>query len=142
MGINHGLIFSSIVPGKYPISFPRGCQNVTNYQNNASIYKKGTPIHVRGSLLYNNLMYKYNIDKKYPVITNGEKVKFCYLKMPNVINENVISFVNVLPKEFELEPYIDYELQFKKSFVEPLGVILDKIGWTTEPVSNLDDFFG
>jgi len=124
------------------IAFPRGVQNVTNYQNNASIYKKGTPIHVRGSLLYNNLMYKYNIDKKYPVITNGEKIKFCYLKMPNVINENVISFVNALPKEFELEPYIDYDIQFKKSFVEPLGVILDKIGWTTEPVSNLDNFFG
>ena len=87
-------------------------------------------------------MYKYNIDKKYPVITNGEKVKFCYLKLPNTINENVISFVNALPKEFELEPYIDYETQFHKSFVEPLGVILNKIGWTTEPVSTLDSFFG
>ena len=124
------------------IAFPRGVQNVTNYHNAASIYKKGTPIHVRGSLLYNNLLYKYNIDKKYPVITNGEKIKFCYLKVPNVINENVISFVNALPKEFELEPYIDYDIQFKKSFVEPLGVILDKIGWTTEPVSTLNDFFG
>jgi len=124
------------------ISFPRGCQNVTNYSNAASIYRKGTPIHVRGSLLYNNYLSKYNIDKKYPVITNGEKVKFCYLKMPNVINENVISFVNALPKEFELEPYIDYETQFNKSFVEPLGVILNKIGWTTEPVSTLNEFFG
>ena len=67
---------------------------------------------------------------------------FCYLKVPNVINENVISFVNTLPKEFGLESFIDYDLQFNKSFVEPLGVILDKIGWTTEPVSNLDNFFG
>jgi DNA polymerase elongation subunit (family B) len=124
------------------VSFPRGCQNVTKYSNAASIYRKGTPIHVRGSLLYNNYLSKYNIDKKYPVITNGEKVKFCYLKMPNVINENVISFVNALPKEFELEPYIDYDTQFSKSFVEPLGVILNKIGWTTEPVSTLDNFFG
>ena len=124
------------------VSFPRGVQNVTKYSNPASIYNKGTPIHVRGSLLYNNYLHKYNIDKKYPVITNGEKVKFCYLKVPNVINENVISFVNALPKEFELEPYIDYDTQFSKSFVEPLGVILDKIGWTTEPVSTLNDFFG
>jgi DNA polymerase elongation subunit (family B) len=124
------------------ISFPRGVQNVTKYSNPASIYKKGTPIHVRGSLLYNNYLSKYNIDKKYPVITNGEKVKFCYLKMPNIINENVISFVNVLPKEFELESYVDYDTQFNKSFVEPLGVILDKIGWTTEPVSTLNEFFG
>ena len=97
---------------------------------------------MRGSLLYNNFLYKYNIDKKYPVIQNGEKVKFCYMKLPNIMNENVISFVSALPKEFELEPYIDYDTQFQKSFVEPLGVILDKIGWTTEPVSTLDSFFG
>jgi DNA polymerase elongation subunit (family B) len=124
------------------ISFPRGVQNVKKYYNAASIYNKGTPIHVRGSLLYNNFLYKYNIDKKYPVIQNGEKVKFCYMKLPNIMNENVISFVSALPKEFELEPYIDYDTQFQKSFVEPLGVILDKIGWTTEPVSTLDSFFG
>ena len=124
------------------ISFPRGVQNVKKYHNAASIYNKGTPIHVRGSLLYNNFLYKYNIDKKYPVIQNGEKVKFCYMKLPNIMNENVISFVSALPKEFELESYIDYDTQFQKSFVEPLGVILDKIGWTTEPVSTLDSFFG
>ena len=64
------------------------------------------------------------------------------MKLPNIMNENVISFVSALPKEFELEPYIDYDTQFQKSFVEPLGVILDKIGWTTEPVSTLDSFFG
>jgi DNA polymerase elongation subunit (family B) len=124
------------------ISFPRGVQNVKKYFNAASIYNKGTPIHVRGSLLYNHYLSKYSIDKKYPIIQNGEKVKFCYMKVPNIMNENVISFVSVLPKEFEFEPYIDYDLQFSKSFVEPLGVILNKIGWTTEPVSTLDDFFG
>ena len=116
--------------------------DIKKYYNAASIYNKGTPIHVRGSLLYNNYLYKYNIDKKYPVIQNGEKIKFCYMKLPNIMNENVISFVSALPKEFELEQYIDYDLQFQKSFVEPLGVILDKIGWTTEPVSTLESFFG
>jgi DNA polymerase elongation subunit (family B) len=124
------------------VSFPRGVSDIKKYYNAASIYNKGTPIHVRGSLLYNNYLYKYNIDKKYPVIQNGEKIKFCYMKLPNIMNENVISFVSALPKEFELEQYIDYDLQFQKSFVEPLGVILDKIGWTTEPVSTLELFFG
>jgi DNA polymerase elongation subunit (family B) len=124
------------------ISFPRGISDIKKYHNPASIYNKGTPIHVRGSLLYNTYLHKYNIDKKYPIIQNGEKVKFCYMKLPNIMNENVISFVSALPKEFELEPYIDYDLQFQKSFIEPLGVILDKIGWTTEPVSTLESFFG
>ena len=123
------------------ISFPRGVQNVRKYHNAASIYKKGTPIHVRGSLLYNNFLHKYKIEKKYPVIQNGEKIKFCYMKLPNTMNENVISFVSTLPKEFELESYIDYDLQFEKSFVEPLGVIIEKIGWNTEPVSSLESFF-
>ena len=124
------------------IAFPRGVQNVSRYRDAASIYKKGTPIHVRGSLLYNNYLTKYKIDKKYPVITNGEKIKFCYVTLPNIMNENVISFVNALPKEFELDSYIDYDTQFRKSFVEPLGIILNKIGWTTEPVSTLESFFG
>ena len=123
------------------ISFPRGVQNVRKYHNAASIYKKGTPIHVRGSLLYNNFLHKYKIEKKYPVIQNGEKIKFCYMNLPNTMNENVISFVSTLPKEFELESYIDYDLQFEKSFVEPLGVIIEKIGWNTEPVSSLESFF-
>ena len=130
--------------GRLPIeeiSFPRGVQNVRKYHNAASIYKKGTPIHVRGSLLYNNFLHKYKIEKKYPVIQNGEKIKFCYMKLPNTMNENVISFVSTLPKEFELESYIDYDLQFEKSFVEPLGVIIEKIGWNTEPVSSLESFF-
>jgi len=142
----HEFIESSRIEfSKLPIeevSFPRGVSDIKKYYNAASIYNKGTPIHVRGALLYNNLLYKYNIDKKYPVIQNGEKIKFCYMKLPNTMNENVISFVSALPKEFELESYIDYDTQFQKSFVEPLGVILDKIGWTTEPVSTLDSFFG
>ena len=124
------------------VSFPRGVSDIKKYYNAASIYNKGTPIHVRGSLLYNNFLHKYKIDKKYPIIQNGEKVKFCYMKLPNIMNENVISFVSALPKEFNLDDYIDYDLQFQKSFVEPLGVILDKIGWTTEKVSTLESFFG
>ena len=94
--------------GRLPIeeiSFPRGVQNVRKYHNAASIYKKGTPIHVRGSLLYNNFLHKYKIEKKYPVIQHGEKIKFCYMKLPNTMNENVISFVSTLPKEFELESF-------------------------------------
>ena len=35
------------------------------------------------------------------------------MKLPNIMNENVISFVTTLPKEFELEQYIDYDLQFQ-----------------------------
>ena len=85
---------------------------------------------------------KKNIHKRYELIKSGEKLHFTYLTTPNPINENVISFMNVLPKEFDLHKYIDYDMQFDKSFIEPLKVVIEKIGWNVEPVASLDSFFG
>ena len=81
------------------------------------------------------------LDNKYSLIGNGEKVKFLYLKRPNVIQENVISFIQDFPTEIGLDKYIDYDLQFEKSFVEPLKAILDAIGWNVEKTVNLELFF-
>ena len=81
------------------------------------------------------------IDNKYSLIGNGEKVKFLYLKKPNIIQENVISFIQDFPRELDLEKYVDYDLQFDKSFVEPLRTILDAIGWNVEKTVNLELFF-
>ena len=61
--------------------------------------------------------------------------------MPNHTKENVITFSNNLPKEFNLHQYIDYDMQFKKTFIEPLKFILDAIGWRVEALNTLDDFF-
>jgi len=123
------------------VSFPRGIKNVTKWKNKHTIYDKGTPIHVRGALLYNHYIQENGLEKKYETIKNGEKIKFCYLKMPNHIKENVITFPNVLPKELDLHKYIDYNMQYNKVFVEPLQLILDAIGWKSEAVSTLEDFF-
>ena len=124
------------------MSSPRGCNNLGQYADPSMIYGKGTPIHVRGSLLYNHHLTKKNIHKRYELIKSGEKLHFTYLTTPNPINENVISFMNVLPKEFDLHKYIDYDMQFDKSFIEPLKVVIEKIGWNVEPVASLDSFFG
>ena len=97
--------------------------------------------HVRGALLFNTLVNKNKLEKKYELIRNGNKVKFCYLKLPNPIQENVLAINNILPKEFKLEEYIDYQLQFEKAFLEPLNIIVDKIDWTTEKVNTLEGFF-
>ena len=78
---------------------------------------------------------------KYSLIGNGEKVKFIYLKKPNIIQENVVSFIQEFPTELGLDKYIDYDLQFEKSFVEPLKAILDAIGWSVEKTVNLESFF-
>ena len=125
------------------ISFPRGVNGLKQYTDSATLYKKGTPIHVKGALLYNNYLREKNLTTKYPLIQEGEKLKFAWLKMPNPIKDTVISFPNRLPKEFDIQDYIDYDTQFEKSFIEPIRVILDCLGWETEQSGNtLESFFG
>ena len=124
------------------IAFPRGVSNVTDYRDSATIYKKGSPIHVRAALLHNKLLEQYSLDKKYEPIKNGEKIKFIYLKVPNSLKENVVGFTQYLPDEFALSKYIDYELQFAKTFLGPIEPILKAVGWSSEQQSSLEDFFG
>jgi DNA polymerase elongation subunit (family B) len=123
------------------VSFPRSVSDVLKNRCSSNIYSKGTPIHVRGALLFNHYIKEKKLDKKYSLIQNGEKIKFCYLKTPNHIRENVISFIQDFPKELGLNQYIDYDTQFDKGFLEPLKVILNAIGWKSEKVTILDSFF-
>ncbi|MBM3208601.1 MAG: DNA polymerase, partial [Chlamydiae bacterium] len=131
--------FRSLPPEQ--IAFPRSASDVRKYHSSSDIYIKGTPIHVRGALLFNHYVKQKNLTNKYSLIANGEKIKFVYLKKPNIIQENIISFIQDFPKELGLDKYIDYELQFEKSFIEPLKAILDVIGWSVEKTVNLESFF-
>ena len=123
------------------IAFPRTASDVRKYRSHSDIYAKGTPIHIRGALLFNHYIKEKNLTNKYSLIGNGEKIKFIYLKKPNIIQENIISFIQDFPTELGLDKYIDYELQFEKSFLEPLKSILDAIGWKTKQTTTLDSFF-
>ena len=123
------------------VSFPRSVSNVSEYIDKKNIFKKGTPIHVRGSILYNNAIKDLGLEKKYAKILNGEKIKFCYLRMPNPIHQNVISYPDYLPTEMKIHKYIDYDKQFQKTFLDPLNLILESIGWSAEEQSSLEDFF-
>jgi len=127
--------------GPEEISFPRTVSDVTKHKAHATIYGKGTPIHARGALLYNHMIKERGLDKKYASIQNGEKIKFCYLKLPNPIRENVISFISDFPVELGLDKYIDYDLQFSKAFLDPMKVVLDAIGWKVERTVTLESFF-
>ena len=124
------------------IAFPRSVSDVKKHKSHSTIYAKGSPIHVRGALLYNHYIKEYGLQNKYSEINNGEKIKFIYLKKANPIRENVISFISEFPREIGVDKYIDYELQFNKAFLEPLKTILDAIGWNVEKTVNLELFFG
>ena len=124
------------------VSFPRSVQGVNKYYDPNQLYKKGTPLHIRGAIIYNDMIRKHKLNSKYQSIQEGEKIKYTYLKTPNPTTDNVIAMLNTFPKEFELEKYIDYDLQFTKSFLDPLKIILDTIGWETERKATLESFFG
>ena len=123
------------------VAFPRSLSDINKWKSSSEMYNKGCPIHVRGAILYNHWTKKKNLDNKYAAIQNGEKIKFCYLKTPNWMHENVISFIQDFPTELELNKFVDYELQFNKSFIEPIKVILDCIGWEIERKNTLESFF-
>jgi len=127
----------------YPedVAFPRRVTNITDWYDRRRIFKKSCPIHVRGALLHNYYIKQNKLENKYELITNGDRIKFVYLKMPNAIRQNVIAFKDVLPKEFKLHNQIDYDLQFDKTFIEPLNLILNPIGWRAEEIATLEDFF-
>ena len=124
------------------VAFPRGVSDITSYADRNYIFSKGTPIHSRGALLYNYYVKKKQLDKRYRLIQNGDKIKFIYLNKRNEMQQNVISFPDdKLPDELGLNKYIDYDLQFQKTFLDPLDIILKSIKWQAEPVANLEDFF-
>ena len=124
------------------VCFPRSVKGLSKYGDRQDIYKTGTPIHVRGSLLYNKLLNDHKVEQKYARIQEGEKIKFVYLKMPNPIRENVIAMVDGLPHEFGLDKYIDRDLMFDKTYKIPLDDIVEKIGWSLEKRNTIEDFFG
>ena len=122
------------------IAYPRSCNNLKKYSSSTDVYQKSTPIHVKGALLYNNMLKKKKL-VKYEQIQEGDKIKFIVLKEPNPLREKVISFPTHLPPEFDLHKYINYDEQFDKSFLEPLRFIVNAINWNFEKQSTLDNFF-
>ena len=124
------------------ISFPRSCNNMRKYSSGKDVFIKGTPIHVKGSLIYNHQIKQFKLQNKYPYIQEGDKIKFIKLLEANPFKFDVISYITKLPKEFNLQEYIDYEVQFEKTFLDPMRFILNSIGWEHEKKASLEAFFG
>jgi DNA polymerase elongation subunit (family B) len=126
----------------HQVAFPRGVKDLDKWTDKKDIYKKGTPIHVRGSLLFNDYLGKLGLQKQYEPIKSGAKIKFCYLKVPNPLRENVVAFPDVLPAEFKLDKYVDKDEQFAKTYISVIEPILEAIGWSVEERVSVEDFFG
>jgi DNA polymerase elongation subunit (family B) len=123
------------------VASPRGIKGLNEYADPHSIYRKATPIHVRGALMYNHVIKQKKLDQRFPMIQEGDKIKFCYMKTPNPIRENVFACPNTLPRQLGLDQYIDYDTQCEKTFIEPIKTILDAIGWQVEKKASLEAFW-
>lgn len=125
------------------VAFPRSVNNISAHRRTSTgHYSKGAPMHVKGTLLYNSLLEELELTKKYELIREGEKIYYLHLKQPNTVQSTVVAFPQILPPEFELDRFIDYDMQFEKSFLSPLRGILDVIDWKLEHVDTLEDIFG
>lgn len=123
------------------IAFPRSVKEINKWVDPSRGYKLGTPIHVKASLSYNNMLKKAKLTKKYPLIHEADKIKFAYLKTPNPTKGEVFAVPSFLPEELDLETFIDYDTQFDKSFVEPVKTFFNAAGWQYEKISTLESFF-
>ena len=127
------------------IAFPRSVNGLKNWADSSSIFKKGTPMHCKGAILYNHFVGQQKLTNKYPLIQEGDKIKFLNMRTPNRMQTNVISFITKLPKELDIHQYLDYDKQFEKAFVEPLTFIMNQIGWNIDrsygTQTTLEDFF-
>ena len=133
-------VFASLPPEE--VAKISGTDDIGKFTDSSGSYKKGCPIHVRGSILYNQFLKKHNLENQYEPIQSGDKVKFVYLKLPNTLRENVVAFPGYLPPEFGLHKYIDYDTQFDKVFLKPLEIVLSAVGWSSTKIDTLESFFG
>ena len=128
------------------IAYPRSCNGVEKFRGESSLFAKGTPIHVRGAILYNHLVNKQKLDSKYPLIQEGDKIRFLHLRQPNIYQSSAFSFITKVPRELDIYDKIDYDEQYTKSFVEPLRVITEKMNWLIDSSygiqGSLEEFFG
>ncbi len=122
------------------VAKPTSVNGLEKYSSSTFIYDRPCPAHVRAALLYNNIIKERGLDKAMP-ISNGDKMKFCYLRVPNPLRENVIGIATTLPRELNLHQYIDYDVQFQKTFYKFMEEVTKLVGWDMEDRATLDSMF-
>lgn len=124
------------------ISFPRTCNGLTKYKMEGDNFVKGTPAHVKAGLVYNKYLKDNNITD-YPMIAEGNKIRYLFLKEPNPLNAPSFAFINRLPKDENILKYVDYDTMYEKAYGKVITDMLEKIGLsnTVSDSINLDELF-
>ena len=128
------------------IAIRKNVKEYEKYARHATDYSigKGTPIHVKSSIYYNQLLERFNLESKYEAIQSGNKIKYFYTA-PNKYNIKSIAFTNYYPEEFA-DIKVDYEEMFTKIVTPLLQSVYDAMSWrlpdlTHETQTDLFDLF-
>ena len=131
------------------ISIPIGVKGIHKYRRkDGDIFKShhlGTPVHVKSALCYNDFLKYYKISKQYSGISNGEKIKWVYLKQ-NPLGLNTIAY-----KGYEDPPevldfirtYINPNKLYDKALHKKIMMLYEALGWTepTDATKTIERFF-
>ena len=123
------------------IAKPQGVGDLSKYISPTGNAMPGAQAHFRAAINYNKLIDKFNLERKYSKIYNNDKIKILYLKIPNIVGENVIGFKKEFPVEFNINKYIDIDEQFDSTFLKPLKIITDSIQWNISNTRTIDEAF-
>jgi DNA polymerase family B len=123
------------------IASPRSVSDLEKYQDPVTVFGAGCPIAVRGALLYNYILFKDKLTDQLPLIQSGDKVRFCYMKLPNPFNQNVLAAPDTLPAQLQLEPYIDHRVQYDKTFADPIKAVIEAAGMRLTNEIDIEEFF-
>jgi len=135
------------------ISSPTGVKGIWKYmekkdKENSSVFstfKKGTPVHVKAAIAYNDLVRYFKQDNKYQFINNGDKIRWVYLKN-NTLGLNAVAYKGHEdpPEIMEfINKNIDHDKIYGQSLTKKLQMFYDCLDWgkPVDEEQSIERFF-
>ena len=121
------------------ISFVMGISNYSKYADKCSEFAtcKGMPIHIKAAYFYNTLLDKNNLASKYEYISNGDKVRYMYVMLPNKYGANTIGYKYYYPPEFDKSFQPDIERMFEKIIFSIIERFYGAVNWNIQSPGKL-----
>ena len=131
------------------IAFVMGIKDYDKYAMKAKDFTigKGTPIHVKSAIFYNELIEEFKISGTHESIGSGDKVRYFYVQQPNKYGCNSLAFKYSMPEEFKQLFLVDYEKMFEKIIFQVIERFYESVKWRPYKPgeayqTDLFDFFG
>jgi DNA polymerase elongation subunit (family B) len=110
-----------------------------------SLFHKGTPVHVKAAIAYNDLVRYFKQDNKYGFINNGDKIRWVYLKT-NPLGLKVVAYKgHEDPPEIMkyIDEHIDHDKIYSQAMTKKLQMFYDCLDWgkPVDEEQSIERFF-